>query len=198
MFSSPLYTGHKSVSRRHLPGTLITRDGRYWVPLIALFSGMRAGEIVQLQLKDVRLNDQWWVFDINKGDDGSKAVKTASSLRQVPIHPSLMELGFMEWVEGEKNVRPVFDPTSVDAAIDPTIWQLFIDSCVLRGPAGALKLLPDGLRQTCEAALKKAEAIWNPKKLWSHWQMELDESGLLDTDITPKPKKTKQFGADIS
>ncbi len=109
LFSSSLYTGHKSASRRHLPGTLVVRDGRYWVPLIALFSGMRVGEIVQLQLKDVRLVEQWWVFDVNKGDDGSKAVKTVSSVRQVPVHPTLAELGFMEWIQAEKSNRPSVD-----------------------------------------------------------------------------------------
>jgi hypothetical protein len=41
MFSSPLYTGHKSAVVRHKPGTLLIRDGKFWVPLIALYSGMR-------------------------------------------------------------------------------------------------------------------------------------------------------------
>ncbi len=102
LFASPLYVGHKSKARRHLPGTIHTRDGRFWIPLVALFSGMRAGEIIQLQIQDIRQVEEWWVFDINKGDDGKKAVKTTSSVRQVPVHPTLIELGFLDFVAEKK------------------------------------------------------------------------------------------------
>jgi integrase len=52
IIKSPLYTGHKSEGCRHKPGTLVVRDGYFWTPLIALFSGMRLGEILQLQKAD--------------------------------------------------------------------------------------------------------------------------------------------------
>ncbi|MFG1237190.1 hypothetical protein V5F63_08260, partial [Xanthobacter autotrophicus DSM 597] len=45
LFSSPAFTGAKSVARRSTPGSVVVRDGQFWVPLIGLFTGMRLGEI---------------------------------------------------------------------------------------------------------------------------------------------------------
>jgi integrase len=81
IFKSPIYTGHQSKVRRHKPGSLLIRDGYYWVPLIALFSGMRLGEILQLMKSDVREENGIWYFDVNKGE--GKSLKTASSKRRV-------------------------------------------------------------------------------------------------------------------
>jgi integrase len=97
IFSSPLYTGHKTVDVRHKPGNLRLRDGYFWVPLIALFSGMRLGEIVQLLKSDVKQEHGIWYFDVRGGD--GKSLKTASSKRRVPIHPLLLQHGFLDLVK---------------------------------------------------------------------------------------------------
>jgi integrase len=96
IYQSPLYTGHKSEDVRHKPGNLRLRDGYFWVPLIALFSGMRLGEIIQLLKSDVKQEDGVWYFDVTKGE--GKSLKTASSKRRVPIHHALIELGFLQFV----------------------------------------------------------------------------------------------------
>jgi integrase len=54
IFNSPIYTGRKSQGCRHKPGSHLIRDGYFWVPIIALFSGMRLGEILQLLKSDVK------------------------------------------------------------------------------------------------------------------------------------------------
>ena len=51
---SPVYTGCKSASRRSAKGQHVIRDGKFWIPLIALYSGMRLGEIVQLLVGDIK------------------------------------------------------------------------------------------------------------------------------------------------
>jgi hypothetical protein len=52
------------LNRRELvraePGSLIIRDERFWLPLIAVFSGMRQEEICQLHVEDVRQADGIW------------------------------------------------------------------------------------------------------------------------------------------
>jgi len=124
LFSSPLYSGHLSTAKRHKPGPVKTIDGQYWLPLIALFSGMRSGEIIQLQIQDIRQIEGCWVFDVNKGEDGKKSVKTASSVRQVPIHPKLLELGLLEYVaqQAQKHsaAERLFDEIAVGKAGDPS------------------------------------------------------------------------------
>ena len=82
----------------------------FWVPLIALFSGLRQNEICQMWVADVKTVDGIPIFDVNK-DDG-KQTKTLSSIRQVPVHPRLLEIGFMDYARkrqaiGEQRLFPV-------------------------------------------------------------------------------------------
>lgn len=111
IFSAPIYTGCKSVREWVSPGSLIPRDtGMYWVPLIALFTGARSGEIIQLRVEDVREEHGVIFFDIN--DDGEdKRLKTHHSKRSTPVHPFLVELGLLEHValrkrQGEQRLFP--------------------------------------------------------------------------------------------
>jgi integrase len=97
IIKSPLYTGHLSEACRHKPGQLLVRDGHFWVPLIALFSGMRLGEILQLVKSDVKEENGIWYFDVTKGE--GKSLKTASSKRRVPIHRTLLDLGLLDHVK---------------------------------------------------------------------------------------------------
>jgi len=68
-----------------------------WIPMIALYSGMRKEEICQLERADVRQEDGVWVFDVN--NKGEKDTKTEAGLRLVPIHSKLTEMGFLEFCE---------------------------------------------------------------------------------------------------
>jgi len=70
---------------------------RHWIPLIGMFSGMRLGEVCGLHLEDVREIDGIWCFDVNGEDD--KRLKTMSSKRVIPLHPSLIQLGFLSFVD---------------------------------------------------------------------------------------------------
>ncbi|MRR53306.1 MAG: site-specific integrase [Deltaproteobacteria bacterium] len=69
----------------------------FWIPLIGLYSGMRIDEICQLHLEDVKSIEGIPCFDVN--EEGSKKVKTVSSSRIVPVHPVLITLGFLDYVE---------------------------------------------------------------------------------------------------
>lgn len=105
LFSSPLFVGSHP-KREHQPGEEEVRDWRYWLPLCALYSGARAGEIAQLEGSDVRQIDGVWVFDFNdEGEAGGKTLKTASSRRIVPIHAALIALGFLDFVQCEAGSR---------------------------------------------------------------------------------------------
>jgi len=70
---------------------------RYFVPLIGMLSGARLNEICQLYLEDIKEIEDTWCFDIN--DEKDKRLKTMSSRRVIPVHPRLVELGFLEYVE---------------------------------------------------------------------------------------------------
>ncbi|WP_338033894.1 site-specific integrase [Herbaspirillum huttiense] len=73
----------------------------FWFPLIGLFTGMRLNEIAQLYLTDIIEVNGIWAFDINKNRP-DKRLKNATSKRLVPVHPQLLELGFLDFVEDVK------------------------------------------------------------------------------------------------
>ena len=75
---------------------------RFWVPLIALYTGARLNEICQLSTNDVRLDEanNRWVFDFNESDDVEfKSLKRSHHERLVPVHKKLVELGFLDYVK---------------------------------------------------------------------------------------------------
>ena len=73
----------------------------YWVPLIGLFSGLRANEICSLYLDNVKtfeVNKRWKVWCFNILEESSRPdnkLKNRSSRRIVPIHDTLIDLGFL-------------------------------------------------------------------------------------------------------
>lgn len=73
------------------------RPDRFWIPLISMYSGMRLDEICQLYVEDVLKIDDVWCISIN--DEKDKKVKTITGKRVVPIHPTLLSCGFIEYVE---------------------------------------------------------------------------------------------------
>ncbi|MGE5548236.1 MAG: DUF6538 domain-containing protein [Solirubrobacterales bacterium] len=107
LFASPLFTGCKSEGRRTEPGDVVVRDGKFWIPIIALYSGLRLGEIVQLLISDIKEEQGVPFFDIDKGEgEDDKQLKTWASVRRVPIHPKLIELGFLAHVDQQRQKNP--------------------------------------------------------------------------------------------
>lgn len=79
---------------------------RFWVPLIALYQGARLNEVCQLHTDDVYLDEDsgLWVLSFNDDDARrtKKSIKTDASSREVPVHPALISLGFVSFVEVRK------------------------------------------------------------------------------------------------
>ena len=99
IFHAPIYTGCKSEREWREPGDLVLRESaKFWVPLIALYSGMRLGEIIQLRRCDVQQQEGIWHFDIVAGGENMK-LKTVSSRRKVPVHPELLSMGLLDFVQ---------------------------------------------------------------------------------------------------
>jgi len=68
----------------------------FWLPLIALFTGMRLNEICQLYLDDIIKEGNIWYFNICPGE--LKSLKTDTAQRIVPLHEELIELRLPEYV----------------------------------------------------------------------------------------------------
>jgi len=130
IFSSPLYTGCKSLPSCHKVGELIANTShKYWTPLIALFTGMREQEILQLYLEDIYESDGIWILDLNTNHP-DKRLKTIQSKRLIPIHKELINLGFLDFWQkkrSEQKSQRLFEdaPLSNDGTYSSTFSKWF-------------------------------------------------------------------------
>ncbi|QFT74013.1 Phage integrase family protein [Ruegeria sp. THAF33] len=118
LFNSPLYTGCRSERFCAEPGDHSMRGtARYWLPLLGLFTGARLNELCQLTVKDVREDDGITFLDITDEAEDQK-VKSASGRRRIPVHRQLVELGFLEFVDEQRDAGEVqlFPELKVDAS----------------------------------------------------------------------------------
>lgn len=120
LFATPTWTGCKSEHRRSTPGPEIIRDEKFWLPLIAVFSGARQEEICQLQVEDIRREEGVWVFDINMKPP--RKLKNKSAVRLVPIHHELIRLGLLDYVadrrrNGDARIFPNMQPGGADGRL---------------------------------------------------------------------------------
>ncbi|MDD4732499.1 MAG: tyrosine-type recombinase/integrase [Desulfovibrio sp.] len=110
IFSSPYFIEDK-----------YNNAGYFWIPLIALYSGMRLEEIAQLYLEDIYQDDDGvWVFDINDNLDRTgkpdKQVKNINAKRLVPLHHDLIKIGLLKYYDrmssiGESRLFPMLNKT---------------------------------------------------------------------------------------
>lgn len=100
IFSAPAWQGCKSVKRRREPGEVIVKDWLYWVPLLAVYSGARREEICGLETADVSAVDGIPVLHIRP--NARRGLKNPQSERIVPVHPHLVELGFLDFADKQR------------------------------------------------------------------------------------------------
>ncbi len=82
-------------------------DAAFWLPLLALFTGARRGELTSLRASDVSQDELVGAVCIYIAADAKagKRLKTRQSARAVPVHPQLIEIGFLNYVAAQAKVR---------------------------------------------------------------------------------------------
>ena len=68
-----------------------------WLPLLGLFTGARLEELARLTVGDIHVEEGILYLFIRPGLNG-KRVKSRSSIRKVPIHSKLVNLGFIDYI----------------------------------------------------------------------------------------------------
>lgn len=83
----------------------------YWVPLLAIYTGARQGELCQLHRSDVYKDDKTgiWVIYINQQLD--KKTKRVYHARHIPIHPQIIKMGFLDYLDSINSERVFPDLT---------------------------------------------------------------------------------------
>jgi len=91
-----------------------------WIFFLALMTGARIEEICQLYVHDIIAHDGIWALRIDdrgsSGEQTEKHLKTRSSRRLVPLHPRLIDLGFIPFVAERRasNERWLFSELKAD------------------------------------------------------------------------------------
>ena len=76
---------------------------RYWLPILALYTGARQEELAQLYLSDIEELDGVLTLNIN-ADEADKRIKTPAAKRKVPVHTYVRTtLGFENYVSEMKS-----------------------------------------------------------------------------------------------
>jgi len=75
----------------------------YWVFLLGIFSGMRTNEMCQLRLIDIKKQKNIWFIFVE--DTEETKVKTENAIRKVPLHPQLIDLGFIDYMTAQKKSK---------------------------------------------------------------------------------------------
>lgn len=111
IFGSRLYTHGERLGRR-------VGEASVWIPLLALYQGCRVEELGQLLVEDVQQIDgvECLVIDDMPGEKGEqKRLKNPASRRRLPLHPAVIEAGFLRYVarlrdRGETRLFPALRP----------------------------------------------------------------------------------------
>lgn len=151
----------------------------YWVPLIGLYTGMRLEEICQLHTQDIYQEDEIWIIDINlDSHDGvnDKILKSKNSIRKIPIHNDLVELGFIKYYESmkdnSKRLFPLLNKTDKSPKYGKQVGKQFSNWIKRKGICGKKSF--HSLRHTFSDYFKKRNLQTNIfTQVFGHEQISL-------------------------
>lgn len=106
-----------SLSQDPLDPSLSAR-ARRWIPWLCAYTGARVNEITSLLAEEVRMIEGVWVIHIkpssqserNTGQGGSQRTVKTRKARSVPLHPHLIEQGFIRLIQDVGSGPVFYDP----------------------------------------------------------------------------------------
>ena len=125
LFAYPWFVGCRSASEPHQPGDHRLSGMHYWVPILAMFTGCRAGELGGLMLSEVREKGSYPHLRIQ--DNKFRSTKKGYS-RNIPLLDHLVELGFNEFVaaarmRGQTRLFEDWRPPAARTLSDDLAWS---------------------------------------------------------------------------
>jgi integrase len=113
---------------------MIIRDSKFWLPLLALFHGARLEELADLYGRDVFREEDTWALRMveTEGENGTRRrrLKTAAATRIVPLHPEMIRLGFLAYINQtapypDDPLFPDLEPQGRDGKRGPRFTRWF-------------------------------------------------------------------------
>ncbi len=142
MLASPIYVGNGGSKRRLKGGRYIHQDAGYWVLLLAVYTAATQGEICGLLVEEV-VSEEAFLPHLLFQKNRLRSLKREAREREVPIHPRLIALGFLDYVAcvkaaGTSELFPELWLNDVKRGGDQyraTVWDKLIDWLRPRGLA---------------------------------------------------------------
>ncbi|MBL6459325.1 hypothetical protein JMJ55_28810 [Belnapia sp. T6] len=133
-----------------------------WLPWLLCFTGARISKLVELHRGDVRQDGGVWVLDIRP--TAERAGKNDTFQRLIPVHPSLAQEGFLQYVQTlpAAPAGPLFPDLPVAADGTRTGTATVVHRRWLRGKVGIMdprKAPAHSWRHRMEDELRKVRAL---------------------------------------
>ncbi len=131
VFEYPWFSGCASEQNIHKPGDHRLSGMHYWGPIMALFTGCRAGELGGLTLDDIMLDAKFPHIRIRSNEFRSTK---GSYNRNVPVLDQLLELGFAEFVKRARtsNSKRLFEDWKAPSGRDETDDAAWSNGAMIR------------------------------------------------------------------
>jgi integrase len=206
IFLRPIYTGCRDDRYGFAkPGDGIVRRARYWAPLIALFSGLRCGEILQLTTDHFRVSPAGNDFILLTAD---MKLKNENAVREIPVHPMLKSIGLIEWVNRRREAAPalLFPEVPAHSKYDDksSRFSKWYESDLKHFELGArrAKLTFHSFRHTFKRGLDRADVREDKKEEicgWSRGKKMGRRYGLgLEADVLQASVDAVRYDVDLT
>lgn len=196
-FQSPFYM--TCARADPVPYRAADKDWRFWFPLLSLFSGMRPKEIFQLHAADLKFSDAGTPYlDITATSDddddlapnNKKTLKTATSRRQIPLHPELVKIGFANFVEDQRRAsgdERLFQEITRNKYGDPAAYPLrrFREKYLKEGMTLRSRQTAYSFRHTWRDAARMIDATPDFLKAVGAWKGNLTTSDIYGSKHHP-------------
>jgi len=170
IFSQPLYTGcqndENGFSRA---GPYLWRRHRYWSNILAVWTGARMNEILQLERADLKRHGKLWYISVTDEEEVEyntqafqKRLKNPNAVRSIPLHPRLLDYGFIDWAQQTDRGR------------------LFPEA------ASGLNEKPSILYSKRSATFLKSAGVWQPRKKVFHSYRGTFNNALRNGSVEPE------------
>jgi integrase len=122
--------------------------------MLGLFTGGRIAELCQLDIADIQQHGGW---AISFNSDGDKSLKSLAARRIIPVHQTLIDCGFLDYVKDASRHGPKLfpyltaDPFGNYSSTPSERWGKYLDRLNIKDPQKAFH----SFRSTSNNCLKQ-------------------------------------------
>lgn len=123
------------------------RKGDRWLPFVAAFTGARQSELATARVADIKTQEGVTFIRITDEGEG-RSIKNRGSIRNVPLHPALIDLGFLDYVKKLPKDGLLF-PDSTNAAAYSKRFGRLLDKVELTDPTLVFHSFRHSFKDAC-------------------------------------------------